>query len=356
MGGRSDAAVRRALLTLYDTSPDGYPGNLAYSPELWEWMFDLGLYLAFGALGGGALTLEVLDDTSRRGLRLSFEDQGPGIADVNAALRDGFTTGGGMGLGLGGARETVVDGVTGVLVEPGVEALAGDEQVLEEVEAVVVEPSEEFDSRVYQGSTLVATSTSGYPYIISLTPAQAQQVALARLVLADPHTLVLDEATSLIDPRTARTLEGSAPGGTTFTTENPRVRRITPGLPVRFDFGVKLPPMPAVQEGSEDMALGEVVFAPGSTEIRPEYQGVLDTMADELLAPRAVAARGLFEPRYVAMLSSVLGETDREFGVVLIERGSEDDCAIVNNRSAFDRYRLAPAVRTAVPTTSSVIA
>ncbi len=42
-----------------------------------------------------------------------------------------------------------------------------------------------------------------------LTPAQAQQIALARLVLADPHTLVLDEATSLIDPRTARHLEGS---------------------------------------------------------------------------------------------------------------------------------------------------
>jgi ABC-type multidrug transport system fused ATPase/permease subunit len=44
---------------------------------------------------------------------------------------------------------------------------------------------------------------------IALTPAQAQQVAMARLVIADPHTLVLDEATSLIDPRTARTLEGS---------------------------------------------------------------------------------------------------------------------------------------------------
>jgi len=43
----------------------------------------------------------------------------------------------------------------------------------------------------------------------SLTPAQAQQVALARLIIADPHTLVLDEATSLIDPRTARALEGS---------------------------------------------------------------------------------------------------------------------------------------------------
>ncbi|WP_029211156.1 ABC transporter ATP-binding protein [Arsenicicoccus bolidensis] len=42
-----------------------------------------------------------------------------------------------------------------------------------------------------------------------LTPGQAQQIALARLILADPHTLVLDEATSLIDPRTARHLEGS---------------------------------------------------------------------------------------------------------------------------------------------------
>ncbi|MCX5383813.1 ABC transporter ATP-binding protein [Streptomyces sp. NBC_00083] len=44
---------------------------------------------------------------------------------------------------------------------------------------------------------------------LSLTPAQAQQIALARLVLADPHTLVLDEATSLLDPRAARHLERS---------------------------------------------------------------------------------------------------------------------------------------------------
>ena len=42
-----------------------------------------------------------------------------------------------------------------------------------------------------------------------LSPAQAQQLALARLVLADPHTLVLDEATSLLDPRAARHLERS---------------------------------------------------------------------------------------------------------------------------------------------------
>ena len=54
--------------------------------------------------GGGTLLLESLDDSIRKGLRLTFEDQGPGIADISAALRDGYTTGSGMGLGLGGAR------------------------------------------------------------------------------------------------------------------------------------------------------------------------------------------------------------------------------------------------------------
>ncbi|MBV8517395.1 MAG: anti-sigma regulatory factor [Acidobacteria bacterium] len=54
--------------------------------------------------GGGVVVLEALDDGIRRGLRLTFEDKGPGIADVEQALRDGYTSGGGMGLGLGGAR------------------------------------------------------------------------------------------------------------------------------------------------------------------------------------------------------------------------------------------------------------
>ncbi|MGZ5445552.1 MAG: anti-sigma regulatory factor [Thermoanaerobaculia bacterium] len=54
--------------------------------------------------GGGILLLESLDDGIRKGLRLVFEDQGPGIADIQAALRDGHTTGSGMGLGLGGAK------------------------------------------------------------------------------------------------------------------------------------------------------------------------------------------------------------------------------------------------------------
>jgi serine/threonine-protein kinase RsbT len=53
---------------------------------------------------GGTVRLEQLNDTRRRGLRLTFEDQGPGIADVEQALRDGYTSGGGLGLGLGGAR------------------------------------------------------------------------------------------------------------------------------------------------------------------------------------------------------------------------------------------------------------
>ncbi len=53
---------------------------------------------------GGALLLEAIDDGIRKGLRLTFEDQGPGIADIDQALRDGFTSGNGMGLGLGGAK------------------------------------------------------------------------------------------------------------------------------------------------------------------------------------------------------------------------------------------------------------
>ena len=57
--------------------------------------------------GGGVLRLEQVEDGARRGLRLHFEDQGPGIADVERAMQDGYTSGGGLGLGLGGARRLV---------------------------------------------------------------------------------------------------------------------------------------------------------------------------------------------------------------------------------------------------------
>lgn len=53
--------------------------------------------------GGGKATLEVIE-APKRGIRLTFEDQGPGIRDIEQAMRDGFTTGSGLGLGLGGAR------------------------------------------------------------------------------------------------------------------------------------------------------------------------------------------------------------------------------------------------------------
>jgi serine/threonine-protein kinase RsbT len=54
--------------------------------------------------GGGEVRMEIVEENSRRGVRLVFEDQGPGIADIEQALRDGFTSGGGLGLGLGGAK------------------------------------------------------------------------------------------------------------------------------------------------------------------------------------------------------------------------------------------------------------
>jgi serine/threonine-protein kinase RsbT len=56
--------------------------------------------------GGGQMLVEVLND-ARNGLRLTFEDKGPGIPDIAMALRDGFTSGSGLGLGLGGAKRLV---------------------------------------------------------------------------------------------------------------------------------------------------------------------------------------------------------------------------------------------------------
>lgn len=57
--------------------------------------------------GGGTVKLEALDAGIRRGLRLTFEDQGPGIPDIALALKDGYTTGRGLGIGLGGSKRLV---------------------------------------------------------------------------------------------------------------------------------------------------------------------------------------------------------------------------------------------------------
>jgi serine/threonine-protein kinase RsbT len=57
--------------------------------------------------GGGQVESTVLQTGAARGLRLTFADQGPGITDIERALGDGYTSGGGLGLGLGGARRLV---------------------------------------------------------------------------------------------------------------------------------------------------------------------------------------------------------------------------------------------------------
>jgi serine/threonine-protein kinase RsbT len=57
--------------------------------------------------GGGMVKLEALHEGIRRGLRLTFEDSGPGIPDLDLALKDGFTTGGGLGMGLSGTKRLV---------------------------------------------------------------------------------------------------------------------------------------------------------------------------------------------------------------------------------------------------------
>jgi len=57
--------------------------------------------------GGGTATLDLIVESPRRGLRVVFEDKGPGITDIQQAMTDHFTTGNGLGLGLGGAKRLV---------------------------------------------------------------------------------------------------------------------------------------------------------------------------------------------------------------------------------------------------------
>ncbi len=75
------------------------------------------------------------------------------------------------------------------------------------------------------------------------------------------------------------------PAGTEFTTANPLVRRVTPGIPVRFDFGVKLP-VQVVPGGLEqvDLELGEVLFTAGSAAVREAYLPVLGRVAEQVNA------------------------------------------------------------------------
>ncbi len=57
--------------------------------------------------GGGTMQIEIVSNRGNQGIRLTFEDHGPGIPDINLAMQDGYTTGNGLGLGLGGAKRLV---------------------------------------------------------------------------------------------------------------------------------------------------------------------------------------------------------------------------------------------------------
>jgi serine/threonine-protein kinase RsbT len=59
--------------------------------------------------GGGSMLAEVIEDGAKKGLKLVFDDKGPGIANLELALKDGYSTGSGMGLGLSGSKRLVND-------------------------------------------------------------------------------------------------------------------------------------------------------------------------------------------------------------------------------------------------------
>ncbi|MCW8127993.1 isopeptide-forming domain-containing fimbrial protein [Microbulbifer halophilus] len=90
------------------------------------------------------------------------------------------------------------------------------------------------------------------------------------------------------------------PEGTEFITDNPLIRRVTPGLPVRFDFAVRMPAQEITGGGRQfSMELGEVLFAPGSSEVQTNYQPVIDKMASTVREYRGgeviIRANGISE-------------------------------------------------------------
>lgn len=91
---RAREQAHRAGLSLLDTTK-----LVTAASELARNVLDHG--------GGGHADIELIGDGSRRGVRMTFVDEGPGIPDIEQAMRDGFTTSGGLGLGLGGSRRLV---------------------------------------------------------------------------------------------------------------------------------------------------------------------------------------------------------------------------------------------------------
>ena len=126
------------------------------------------------------------------------------------------------------------------------------------------------------------------------------------------------------------------PAGAAFTTDNPLLRRITPGVPVRFDFGVKLPEQ-VIEGGSEqvELQMGEVFFAPGSAEVRAQYRPVIEAMAarvreyrgGEVVIDANGDSEGLAFDRAMAVKDALLAQLDAASarGLVVSARGHVDD-------------------------------
>ena len=126
------------------------------------------------------------------------------------------------------------------------------------------------------------------------------------------------------------------PAGAQFTTDNPLLRRVTPGVPVRFDWGVKLPEQ-VIEGGTEqvELEMGEVFFAPGSAEVREKYLPVIEAMAakvrqyqgGEVVIQANGDSQGLAFERANAVKAALLDKLDAASakGLVVSARGVVDD-------------------------------
>ncbi len=126
------------------------------------------------------------------------------------------------------------------------------------------------------------------------------------------------------------------PAGAQFTTDNPLLRRVTPGVPVRFDWGVTLPEQ-VIEGGSEqvELEMGDVFFAPGSAEVREKYLPVIEAMAakvhqyqgGEVVIQANGDSQGLAFERAHAVKAALLDKLDAASaqGLVVSARGTVDD-------------------------------
>jgi len=126
------------------------------------------------------------------------------------------------------------------------------------------------------------------------------------------------------------------PAGAQFTTDNPLLRRVTPGVPVRFDWGVKLPEQ-VIEGGTEqvELEMGEVFFAPGSAEVREKYLPVIEAMAakvrqyqgGDVVIQANGDSQGLAFERANAVKAALLDKLDAASakGLVVSARGTVDD-------------------------------